>query len=101
MRVGQRFSRSAFAVHLCVTELGYPRLGIAVGRRVSLKANKRNTIKRIIRECFRHHAHALPSIDVVFNARPPALATTRKELANAVIGAMRHAERVATAEVTS
>ena len=68
--------RSALAgfLKLYVAEnlLGYPRLGIVVGKRVSKKAVFRNRIKRIIRPCVNH---LLPgalrgSYDIVIIVRP-------------------------------
>lgn len=35
-------------------------------------AVRRNRIKRLIRESFRHHQHELPAVDIVVNARAGA-----------------------------
>lgn len=54
-------------------ELGFPRLGLAVPRRVGT-AVVRNKIKRRLREAFRHMQHDWPArqqgYDVVINVRP-------------------------------
>ena len=42
---------------------------MAVGLRAVGTAVRRNRIRRIIRESFRLHQHALPDVDVVVNAR--------------------------------
>lgn len=52
--------------------LGYPRLGITVSRRVSLRATVRNRIKRAAREAFRRRQHAMPATDIVLLAAKPA-----------------------------
>jgi ribonuclease P protein component len=41
------------------------RLGLVVTKKGNPKAVRRNRIKRIIREQFRRHAHALPAVDIV------------------------------------
>jgi ribonuclease P protein component len=42
-----------------------PRLGITVAKKRVRTAVKRNRIKRLIRESFRHHAHQLPNVDII------------------------------------
>lgn len=50
--------------------LGYPRLGLAISRKVSPKAVVRNRIKRRIRECFRRLQGDLADLDFVVVGRP-------------------------------
>ncbi|MCC6660234.1 MAG: ribonuclease P protein component [Phycisphaerales bacterium] len=50
-------------------DLGHPRLGLSVGRRVG-NAITRNRVKRLLREAFRHLQHELPPLDLVINVRP-------------------------------
>lgn len=45
------------------------RLGIIVGKKKVRKANKRNTIKRVIRESFRHNQQNLKGFDIVVIAK--------------------------------
>ena len=100
MREGKRFSQASFTVHYRSTTTDHARLGIAVGRRVSHKATLRNTIKRIIRECFRRQAETLPTFEIVFNAKPPAALNTRAELAAAVSQAFDRARQASRTDAT-
>lgn len=49
--------------------LGHPRLGTAVSIKAAGNAVKRNRIKRLIRESFRHHQLALAGLDLVVTVR--------------------------------
>lgn len=42
------------------------RLGLVIPKRFAALAVTRNTIKRVLREAFRHHRNALPPGDLVF-----------------------------------
>jgi len=48
-----------------INNTGYPRLGLAVSKRVLSKASARNYVKRCIRESFRRQKQNLPGIDIV------------------------------------
>lgn len=93
MRQGQRFSVAQFTVHYYRTGATQARLGIAVGKRVSLRANRRNTVKRIIREGFRHSAAGLPAFDIVINAKPAAASTKRTDLASVITAVFKRLGR--------
>lgn len=45
--------------------LDYARLGLAISKKHVKKAVKRNQIKRVIRESFRHNLNVLKGLDVV------------------------------------
>ena len=62
----------------------YPRLGLAVSRRVNKHAVVRNQIKRIVRESFRTNKETLTGLDIVVVARQAASEATKKELAAAI-----------------
>ena len=47
----------------------HPRLGMVVPKKQVKLAARRNTIKRVIRESFRHRRHTLPPFDIVVIAR--------------------------------
>lgn len=61
------------------------RLGLAISRRVSKRAVRRNRIKRIARDSFRHTRATLPAFDILLIARSSAdledNASLRAELA--------------------
>jgi ribonuclease P protein component len=59
-------------VHAHPNGLPHARIGLTVSRRVSLRANRRNRLKRLIRESFRHHQTQLKGLDIVVVARAPA-----------------------------
>jgi ribonuclease P protein component len=67
---GQRNKTRAFNLYCYPNELGYPRLGLSISKRVSNKATVRNKIKRIIRETFRCNAGLLFPADYFFNIKP-------------------------------
>ena len=75
-----------FSAHVAPNGLSYPRIGLAVSRRVSKKAVQRNRIKRLIRESFRQRRHQLGAVDYVVIAKLGAAAqvnrTLRAELDN-------------------
>jgi len=50
---------------------GPARLGMVIPKRYAALAVTRNTIKRVLRETFRHHRHALPPGDLVFRLVAP------------------------------
>jgi ribonuclease P protein component len=64
-RVGARF----FNAQATPGTSAGARLGLAVSRRVSTDAVRRNRIKRIARESFRRVRSSLPAIDILLIAR--------------------------------
>lgn len=61
------------------------RLGLAIAKKHVPTAVKRNLIKRLTRECFRHLDKSSPCMDVVVLSRPGANSASRVELRNALL----------------
>ncbi|HVV95810.1 MAG TPA: ribonuclease P protein component [Rhodanobacteraceae bacterium] len=69
---GQRIATPLFNAQATASLTGGARLGLAVSRRVSPDAVRRNRIKRIARESFRHARLGLPAVDILLIARETA-----------------------------
>ncbi|MBV8495364.1 MAG: ribonuclease P protein component [Gammaproteobacteria bacterium] len=69
---GRRIGDGFFAVTVNSNTTGTARLGTAVAVRAAGGAVARNRIRRIIRESFRLHQHAIPPVDLVVSARAGA-----------------------------
>lgn len=67
-RVGTRH----FSAEVAVNPLGRARLGLAISKRVSKKAVRRNRIKRIARDSFRRGRDRFPAVDILLIARASA-----------------------------
>ncbi len=63
------FRKARFGVHVKMhykpNELSYPRLGVIVGKKVHKRSNKRNYMKRILREWFRCNRAQLRNCDIL------------------------------------
>lgn len=62
---GKTYTTKNFVLHFNQNSLGYPRLGVVIGKKIFASAVKRNRLKRIIREVFRTNKHRFNSLDVV------------------------------------
>ena len=67
-RVGTRH----LTAEVALSETGDARMGLAVSKRVSKKAVRRNRIKRIARDSFRRHRAFIPALDILVIARSSA-----------------------------
>lgn len=68
----RRFTDALFAVFVRPNDGSSARLGLSMAARLIGGAVRRNRIKRLVRESFRHHQHDLPAVDIVVNARAGA-----------------------------
>lgn len=67
---GMRANRGPLAAYFLANDLPHPRLGLTVPRQVG-SAARRNRIKRLLREAFRHLQHDFPApCDLVLVVRP-------------------------------
>ncbi len=60
--------------------LQHPRLGVSVPKRSFKQATDRNTVKRVIRDSFRHKQQQLCSLDIVIVVRIPSSTFSKREL---------------------
>lgn len=58
-------------------DLAHPRLGLVVSKKIAKRANKRNYMKRLLREWFRLHRSQLQAEDWVIRVRAPFDAQSR------------------------
>jgi ribonuclease P protein component len=86
---GKAYSTKNFIVHFNNNSLGYPRLGVVVGKKLFASAVKRNRLKRLIREVFRKNKLRFDSLDVVIVASRKNVETldynhTQKEICDKI-----------------
>lgn len=79
-RKGRRAGGQFFNAQFAPADGEGARLGLAVSRRVSTRAVRRNRIKRIARESFRRRRAKLPPVDILLIARETADAQTSEVL---------------------
>ena len=82
---GRRVGTQHLSAQVAAADGGSSRLGLAISKRVSKSAVRRNRIKRLTRESFRHAGALLPAVDILVIARASAdledNASLRAELA--------------------
>jgi ribonuclease P protein component len=87
-RQGTAFRGRLLSVHAFPNEIGTPRLGLSVPKRVG-NAVTRNTVRRRLREVFHSAIGRIPgSLDLVVSARPLAAEATFEELSEEFLGAL-------------
>lgn len=63
---GSKTHSKNFILYAKPNSLGFPRLGVSVGKKASASAVRRNRMKRVLREVFRKNKPVFSSNDVVF-----------------------------------
>ena len=63
---GTKTHSENFILYAKPNSLGFPRLGVSVGKKTSASSVRRNRMKRVLREVFRRNKPAFSSNDVVF-----------------------------------
>ncbi len=63
---GTKTHSENFILYAKPNSLGFPRLGVSVGKKTSASSVRRNRMKRVLREIFRKNKPAFSSNDVVF-----------------------------------
>ena len=69
MRSGRQIAGRTVTVRWIANDIGLPRLGMNIGKRVMPRAVDRNRIKRRLREGFRSGCGSLQGVDVVVSLR--------------------------------
>ena len=67
------------------TEVGTPRLGFVVSKKVAGKAHDRNRLKRRLREVCRRYIGRLKGVDLIFVARPLAVSVEVRILETEIV----------------
>ncbi len=74
----KRISGIVLAFHYMPNTLGYPRIGLVVGKKTARRAVQRNYMKRVLRDLFRLERPALGSVDILVR---PLKAYSRSDFA--------------------
>lgn len=67
----RRFSGRHLVVYYCFNQLGRPRLGLIVGKKIAPAAVDRNYMRRVLREFFRKQQSKLDNVDIVIRVQKP------------------------------
>ncbi len=62
---GKKISSEHYTIILASNSLGFPRLGLVVGKKRISGAVKRNRTKRVVREVFRKNKSVFNSLDIL------------------------------------
>lgn len=93
MKSKLKSSDNLFVVYAKKNKLDFDRIGITVSRKVSTRAVKRNKVKRLIRESFRHETVEIKGLDFVVIARPQTVIEKNEVL---IVSLEKHWNRVKT-----
>lgn len=91
-RRGAAYRGRSFSVHVFPNELGTPRLGLSVSKKVG-NAVVRNKVRRRLKEIFHCHLEEIPgSLDLVVSARPTSSEASFQDLNREFSVALRKLE---------
>lgn len=91
LRNGRRVNSGNFTLILDKNKLGYPRYGHIVSRKVSSSSVKRNRIKRVLREFFRHNKSSLDSLDLLIIVKKDISGNSSGRIHEELAGSLRTA----------
>lgn len=76
----QKLFGDFFLAYYHPNQLTYSRLGVSISKRMVKTAPRRNYLKRVIKEAFRHHQYELSGLDLVIIANQKAQQAGKNEL---------------------
>ena len=79
-QVEYRVGKGPFLILARQNQLGYPRLGLVVRKKLLKKAVDRNLVKRLAREHFRLSQHQIANLDILVMNRSGSEGKNRKQL---------------------
>ena len=77
-------SNAWFQVYVAPNQLGHARLGLVVSKKTAKRANRRNYMKRVIRDTVRQHPDRVAGVDFVVRVRAPFDRAGRPEAVEAL-----------------
>jgi ribonuclease P protein component len=81
---GKRTRDTVFTILAKPNGLGFPRLGMAIGKKCVSHAVQRHRIKRLVRESFRVNQRGLPPLDIVVMCQSTALKMNNHQILNSL-----------------
>jgi ribonuclease P protein component len=91
LRGARKLKGRLVVLHMLPMATRYPRLGIALTRRLVPTAVQRNHVKRIAREAFRRHECKSAGFDLVLTLREKLRAEDRDALATEIVALLDRA----------
>ncbi|WP_222987519.1 ribonuclease P protein component [Psittacicella hinzii] len=75
-----RYNSQICSFLIVKNDLNNPRIGFIISKKNIKQANKRNRIKRLLREYIRLNQHTLPNADLILIAKPLMAKSTNSEI---------------------
>jgi ribonuclease P protein component len=86
---GKRLHAGHYSVILASNSLGFPRLGLVVGKKKIGSSVRRNRVKRVLREIFRKNIRLFDSFDVLILPKKGSETLGYKEAAEEIAGVIK------------